>query len=227
LKKAKKQADNAIKPLQEKHARVEGEVAQIVSRSSALEKKMKETRKQFDDSLKKSETMQDTMDEEINNLATIDAQQRLAEKQVEKERRRLQELEAEGADFPPMEEIEKALAETNSEIRAIKGKLDGVRRKHQSLQAVIEEKEEEKKDAEQKLNRVKDEKTIRMQSLFGANRNVKVIYDFVNQNRKIFRRPVWGPIGERCVIVCRYLIAPGPCLTANVFLSSRRGHATE
>jgi vacuolar-type H+-ATPase subunit I/STV1 len=139
----------------------------------------------------------------------------------------LQELEAEGADFPPMEEIEKVLAETNSEIRAIKGKLDGVRRKHQSLQAVIEEKEEEKKDAEQKLNRVKDEKTIRMQSLFGANRNVKVIYDFVNQNRKIFRRPVWGPLGERCVIVCRYLIAPGPCLTANVFLSSRRGHATE
>lgn len=198
LKKAKKEADKAIKPLQEKHAKVEGEVAQIISRSSALEKKVKETRKQFDDSLKKSETMQDAMDEEMNSLESMDAAQRLAEKQVEKERRRLKEIEADGADFPPMDEVDKAFNEASAEIRAIKSKIDGVRRKHQNLNTKIEEEEEKKKDAEQRLNRVKDEKTIRMQALFGANKNVKVIYDFVNQNRKIFRRPVWGPIGEAC-----------------------------
>lgn len=44
LKKAKKEAEKAVRPLAEKHAAMEGEMAQIQSKHSLLDKKRKEVR---------------------------------------------------------------------------------------------------------------------------------------------------------------------------------------
>ena len=196
LKKDKKEADKVIKPIEEKHAKMQGEVAQIASRTGALEKKVKETRKQIDDCIKKSETFQDSIDEEAGNLNTLDAAQRRAMKDVEKQRKRLSEIEAEAEDLPPKDEIEVTIKDAQLEIRKIKSKMDNVRRKISTLKGTLEEEEEKKKEAERKLTLVNDEKTIRLNSLFGASKHAKACYDFVDNNRKIFRRPVWGPVGE-------------------------------
>ena len=201
LKKLKKEADKAVKPILDKYAKVEEEVAQIASRSGALDKKVKESKKQFDDCIKKSETFQDGIDEEVGTLNTMDAVQRKAQRDVENQRKRLQEIEAEVEDFPPMDQVETIIVETQKEIRSIKQKVDGVKRKHQSLLATIEEEEDKKKQAKDKLDRVKDEKKNRLNVLFGASKHAKASYEFVDQNRKIFRRPVWGPVGKshRCL----------------------------
>eukprot|EP00804_Cyclotella_cryptica_P029179 CCRYP_005358-RB/>CCRYP_005358-RB protein AED:0.03 eAED:0.03 QI:457/1/1/1/1/0.8/5/1195/799 len=194
LKKLKKEADKAVKPLAEKHARLEGQVAQIKSRHATLEKKAKEARKAFDDCNIKSEKFQDSIDEEISNLSTIDAQQRRAERDVKKERDRLQEIEEEAAEYPPMNELEAAFTESQLEIRSIKKKIDDVRRKADSLQEKIDLEAEKKKEAVEKLHRVQDEKKIRLNKLFGVAQHVKASYEWVDQNRKMFRRPVWGPV---------------------------------
>ena len=49
---------------------------------------------------------------------------------------------------------------------------------------------------EYRLDRVKDEKKIKLTKLFGQSSHIKKSYEFVEQNRKMFRRPVWGPVGE-------------------------------
>ena len=50
-------------------------------------------------------------------------------------------------------------------------------------------------NAARELEKVKDEKKIRLNRLFGVAKNLQEAYQFVDQNRKMFRRPVWGPVG--------------------------------
>ena len=225
LKKDKKEADKAIKPIEEKHAKVQGEVAQITSRTGALDKKMREARKQVDDCIKKSEVLQDSIDEEVGNLNTLDAAQRRAQKDVERQRTRLSEIEAEAEDLPPKDEIEVTMKDAQVEIRKIKSKMDEFRRKASSLKETQEEEEEKKKEADRKLKLVNDEKTIRLNSLFGAAKHAKASYDFVDKNRKIFRRPVWGPVGECFNFhVCIYFINVQALTLVLVLLQPLRYH---
>lgn len=223
-KKEKKEAEKAVKPIQEKHAKVQGEVAQIASRTGALDKKVKESRKQFDDCIKKSQKFQDAIDEEMSILNTIDTQQRVAQKDVDKQRRRLEEIKAEAEDLPPMDEIETAFGEAQVDIRKIKSKIDELRRKSANLNGKIDEEHEKKKDAENRLSRVKDEKQTRLNLLYGANKHAKAIYDFVDNNRKMFRRPVWGPVGKSLRLLIRFSFIINiflTCAFTNFFSSSR------
>ena len=49
-----------------------------------------------------------------------------------------------------------------------------------------------------RLDRLKDDRKLRLQNLFNKFGNVGQAYQFIDQNWKMFRRPVSGPIGE-CV----------------------------
>jgi predicted nucleic acid-binding Zn-ribbon protein len=104
--------------------------------------------KVFDDCNVKSEKFQDSMFEEIGNLNTIDAQQRRAERDVQKQKHRLVEIEKEAEDFIPMDEIETALGEAQVEVRSIKKKIDDIRRKNGSLEDKVEQEEGKKKEAQ-------------------------------------------------------------------------------
>ena len=95
-----------------------------------------------------------------------------------------------------MDEIEAAFTESQLEMRSLKKKIDDVRRKAESLREKMDSEVEKKKEAEERLNRVKDEKKIRLNRLFGSASHVKASYEWVDQNRKMFRRPVWGPVGK-------------------------------
>ena len=198
LKKLKKEADKAIKPILEKHAKVEGEVAQIVSKTQAFDKKVKGAKKQFDDCVKKVENLQDNIYEQAGNLNMIDSAQRKAEREVEAQRKRLAEIVAEADEFPPMNEIDAKLGEAQVEIRKIRSKIDDMKRKAGNLKGKQDDEEEKRKEAVVKLARMKDEKQNRLNVLFGASKHAKDIHKFVDQNKKMFRRPVWGPVGE-CV----------------------------
>ena len=196
LKKQKKEAQQKLKPIEQKHAHVEGEVSKIQSRFASLESKVKKDRKTYEDCFKKAENHQDAIENELADYQSIDAAQRRAEREVEKQRARLEEVEAEAADFPPMEEVEKTLHNAQNELRATKKKLDGAKKHVATIMDKIEREEGKKQHDAHELNRLKDEKTIRRNNLFGKFKNLKEAYQWIDQNRKMFRRPIHGPVGK-------------------------------
>lgn len=47
---------------------------------------------------------------------------------------------------------------------------------------------------QRRLAAMKDDKARRNESIFAKDQNLKQVYDYINSNRTIFRRPVHGPI---------------------------------
>ena len=115
---------------------------------------------------------------------------------MDKCKARLAELEKEGNDLPDEKELEAELKTVHAEMRKYKQKIDIDKKKQRTALDRIKDAESERKQSERELDVIKDDKKLRLQRLLGQRKNLKDSYTFVSQNRKMFRRPVWGPIGE-------------------------------
>lgn len=196
LKKQKREAERSVRPIQEQHAEMEGKVTQIETTTKALEVKAKKEKKNYEDFVAKMANHSDGTEREVSEYQSIDAQHRRALKELEKERRRLQDIEAEADDFPSMEETEHTIQELNKEQRLKKSGLDRARRTLSELNEEIIAATDRSKRASERLGKMKDEKQHRLQRLFSKSEAVKNAYTWIDNNRKHFRRPVHGPIGK-------------------------------
>jgi chromosome segregation ATPase len=194
VKRLKREAETAVRPLAERHAHVGGEHSRVQGRYRASEAKLKKDRVSFEECLTKSDHYTDEVEQVMNEYRTIDAQQRKAERDVEKERARLEQISEEGRDYPPIAEIERTIRETQKEMVTIKGRIGRERSKMGEMVARIEEAEQEKKDASDRLERLQDDKKLRLENFCRQVEQVGQAYKFVDENRKMFRRKVWGPI---------------------------------
>ncbi len=195
LKKQKREAERSVRPIQEAHAEMEGKVVKIQTTTKALDVKAKREKKNHKDYLEKMEKHSDDIEREVSDYQSIDAQHRRNVKELEKERRRLQEIEAEGDDFPPMEDMDRTITEGQKEIRQIKSGIDRKKNSIADLKREIDDASETMERASTKLGKIKNEKQQRLNRLL-QNEALKKAYMFIHENRKEFRRPVHGPIGK-------------------------------
>lgn len=196
LKKQKREAERSIRPIQEKHVEMEGKVNQIQAKTKALEVKARNEKKNYDDCLNKMENHAERIDVEVSEYQSLDSQHRKALKELDKEKRRLQEIMAEADDFPSMEGTDRTIAELTAELRATKTKFDRAKRNTSELNDEIQKAADDSKRAKEKLAKMKDEKKHRLQRLFSKDQSVKKAYEWIDQNRKLFRKAIHGPIGK-------------------------------
>ena len=196
LKKRKREAEKALQPLVRRHAHAETEAAKYLSRCKALELKGKKDKQAFEDEIDKLGRFSDMVENEISDYATIEAEQRVNEKKMERQRTQLENVEAMGGDFPPLEDIERTLKIKQKEMRDLKSAMSGEKRRLQGLVDHIEKAGQDKDGATRELTRLKDERKLRRQRLFAKAPSVAKAWEFIDNNRKMFRKPVWGPIGE-------------------------------
>ena len=194
LKKLKKEAEKEIRPLAEKHATVESDLSHIQGRYKASETKIKKDKQSYDECFVKCDRYMDEVEQEMNDYRTIDASQRRAEKNLEKERLRLEQLEGEAQDFPPIAEIEKTMKDTQAEMVKIKNSMNNEKSKAGRLSDQMEEARQKKDETSSRLDRLKDDKKLRLESFCNKFANVGQAYKFIDENRKIFRKKVWGPV---------------------------------
>lgn len=194
IKKLKKEAEKAVRPLAERHAHVEGEHSRMQGRFKASEAKLKKDKVSCEECLTKSDKYTDEVEQVMNDYRTIDAQQRRAERDVEKERVRLEQILEEEKDYPPIAEIEKTIKETQKEMMTIKSRMNGEKSKMAGMVDRIDEAENGKKAASDRLERLQDDKKLRLENFCRNFDQVGKAYKFVDENRKMFRRKVWGPV---------------------------------
>ena len=194
LKKLKKEAEKEIRPLAERHATVESDLSHIQGRYKASETKIKKDKQSYDECFVKCDRYMDEVEQEMNDYRTIDASQRRAEKNLEKERLRLEQLEGEAQDFPPIAEIEKTMKDTQAEMVKIKNSMNNEKSKAGRLSDQMDDARQKKDEASSRLDRLKDDKKLRLESFCNKFANVGQAYKFIDENRKIFRKKVWGPV---------------------------------
>lgn len=142
---------------------------------------MKKDKKAYEDALTKSDNYRDGIETEVSDYQAIDATHRRNKKAVEKEERRLREIEEEGNDFPPMEEVEQTFKNSQREMREIKSQISSVKASANTALERIDRALTEKNGAASQLERLRDDITS---------------YKFIDENRKMFRKKIWGPVGE-------------------------------
>eukprot|EP00978_Attheya_sp_CCMP212_P027624 scaffold92980_cov42-Attheya_sp.AAC.2 len=188
------QAMAAMKPLLDQQGKITSEVERMKARSAALDKGLKKNHTDYDKSTRKGEKFQDEIEEELSNLASIDSAQRRAEKNAADQKLKVEDLQAKLADYPNEEEIDATLAEAHAEIRELKRNLDVAKREHGHVHRQLQEIADNCGRSEQKLEGMNDEKSRRTERIFRQQPKLHQTYQWIDQNRKMFRRPVLGPI---------------------------------
>lgn len=196
LKKQKKEAEKAVRPLAEKHAAVEGEHSRIQSQYKALESKVRKDKQAADKALQKVDKYNDDIEGEYSAYNSLDAQIRQARKNVENQLKRLNEIKAEAGDFPPVEEVAKIIKEKQRDMAQVKQKINVEKKRQAVVNDRMEQAEVDKNSSSARLDKLKDDKKLRLQNFCGKFKNVGQAYQFIDQNRKMFRRPIWGPVGK-------------------------------
>ena len=157
-------------------------------------------KKSYEDAIRKSDTYRDLVEEEANELETLDSEHRRNKKAVEKQRARLQEIEEEGNDYPPMNEIQEIMTSKQAAMRRIKSQIQAEKREAADAWERINEAKDQKEESEGRLDRMKDDKTQRLNAFCRQFKNVGQAYTFIKDNRKMFRKKVWGPVGKNCCV---------------------------
>ncbi|KAL7538150.1 hypothetical protein ACHAXR_008319 [Thalassiosira sp. AJA248-18] len=194
LKKQKKEAEKCVQPLKKRQEKVAGEHSLIRTQHKALETKLKKDKKAAEDCRSKGERYSDDIEIEVSDYDAIDAEQRRAEKAVDKERTRLEQIEAEGNDFPPLEEVEATIGQLKEEMRQVKNQIAGEKRRIAGVVERMNGANDQRKEAKGRLERIQDDKKLRLERYLGKFPAVKQAYEFIETNRKMFRKPIWGPI---------------------------------
>ena len=163
---------------------------------SSKHTQVKKDKKAYEDALTKSDNYRDGIETEVSDYQAIDATHRRNKKAVEKEERRLREIEEEGNDFPPMEEVEQTFKNSQREMREIKSQISSVKASANTALERIDRALTEKNGAASQLERLRDDKKLRLQSFCRIVPTVGQAYKFIDENRKMFRKKIWGPVGE-------------------------------
>ncbi|KAL7553665.1 hypothetical protein ACHAWF_016964 [Thalassiosira exigua] len=194
LKKKRKAVERDLRPLKESHAAAGGEVSKIQSRLKALDAKAKKDKRAYEDLIAKADRYSDDIHGEVSECATLDAEKRNAQRKLEKERARLAEVEAEGRDFPSLDEIESAAREAKGEMCRLQAAIGAEKHKQREAIQGVERANEEREAAASRLKTLQDDKKLRLQKLFKFAPPVGQAHKFIDENRKMFRKPVYGPI---------------------------------
>uniref|UniRef100_A0A7S1BU77 Structural maintenance of chromosomes protein 5 n=1 Tax=Corethron hystrix TaxID=216773 RepID=A0A7S1BU77_9STRA len=201
LKEEKKKAREELKkvsgllePLRKKASELKSKYERGKHRSQNLDKKIRENKREHEVHIRKAERFSDDIENSQVEIKNIDAAQKRAEANVQRLEHRCQEAEENLKKFPPKQDLQKEMDEAKSKLRAMKPLIDAAKRERDDIYEKGRDLQDRAVTSRRNLDRMNDEKARRRDKVFMQQRNLKKTYEWVDQNRKMFRRPVWGPV---------------------------------
>jgi len=194
LRKEKNTAEQCLKPLKNRIAQIDRNFKLSIARSKEFDRALQNARKQHDAGVRKAEYCQDQIESETVNLTEIDSMQRRAEVQVMQKREKLNEIQQLLNDYPPEEELTETRNVAFQEMKEFKKQMIQAKRDAERKQMEFKDKRNERDELKKKLENMQDDKARRNERIFNYDTKLRETYNWVHQNRKMFRRPVWGPV---------------------------------
>lgn len=189
-----KVAQQGMAPLMEEIGRLEHEYDRGKHQRVALARDIEQFRKLYENSVFKAEKHQDALDGISNELSAVDSMKRNAEKVVQNREEQVREILSNLNSYPSEEEIVEKVKAVQEELRGLKHEMNLAKREVINQQNILKEAKSDYEHKLRRFNSMKDDKARRNEKIFASDQDLKNAFEWVNSNRKLFRRPVHGPI---------------------------------
>lgn len=194
LKLQHKEAMAGLAPLVEAYEEAQQKSDEVNQQWKTLDQEIQKHQKEMGKQMQKWETHDDSTEETLAYLNALDAQRGILERKAEEAQERLDKMLAMVEESPSEDILEQALREANEERRATQPLFDNAKKQVRELKGQIDEIQEHRQPAQEKSNKLKDEKARRNDRFFRSQPKLKQIHDWVQGNRNRFRKEVIGPV---------------------------------
>jgi chromosome segregation ATPase len=193
-KKEFEEIEDKLEPLERanNHARERLEAA--TNEVGAFDKEIKKHEKNMEKQKAKFERHDDQIEETLAELASIDNTRARLEEDAEKLRDKVDQLQNGLDQFTPIEELEESFAQARRDQETVRSQYNEKKTKLQELQRTLSSMNDEFSTEKRKLDRLQNEKEQRRKHVLRQFQDVKKAYDWIQNNRNVFRKEVIGPI---------------------------------
>jgi structural maintenance of chromosomes protein 5 len=181
-------------PLQDKESHLQRLLDQNNERSRALDEVTQQAKADMQKQTKKFENHSSDMEDVVCQLRTIDEAKRSAIRELEKYRSHLSEEEEHLLRLPDENDLKMKIEEEAQQFKSLAQPARDMKREQSRILQELKESDMAVNAAKHLLNKINDVRQNRRNRVFQQFPNLKQIFDFVDANRKDFRRPVWGPV---------------------------------
>lgn len=189
-----KEAKKILAPLEQRAQLLDSECSQFRNRINQKDREIRAETAEKEKLMRKI----DNCDDEITQIATdidnIEMLQRKALRHVELQQQKVEECERGLNELPAMEELDAVHREASAALKRAKKEHDAIKREYVVQHRNMDEMKEKIGMEDRKFQKMNDDKARRREAIFQRDRNLANTYEWVNANRKLFRRPIFGPI---------------------------------
>ena len=194
LKAKRKAVEAELAPLteqfNEKVERLRRTETRYKTMNQQVDKHRKEMSKQADKYDKHDENIENTM----GQLNALDTHRAKLEQDAQRCREKVESLQNEANEVPALETLETDYKEARQKYAEDRPEYDKAKREHVSLRDRVKDVDRDRKVAKDKLNNLLDDKARRKERIFRQQRQLRDASKWIDENRNMFRRKVWGPI---------------------------------
>ena len=193
-RKALESARLTVAPIEQRASELQNKVQQLASRSQVLEHSSQQANAEVKKQAKKYETHESEIDDLVCQLSTLDEAKRRAKRELEDHQSLLAAEESKLESMSSEEDLRLEIENEANQFRSYAQPFRDLKREQGRIFQELKEAEQLVSSTQIVLNRMNDANRNRRNKVFEQCPVLRKITDFVNANRKEFRRPVWGPI---------------------------------
>lgn len=186
--------DDAMEPLERAHNDARERLERAKKEAGQFDKQMKKHEDEMKKQKGKFEIHDDDIETTLVNLSSIDSRRANMQSHVQNLREKVDEVQGMLDQVEPVQEIEARYAEARKEQDNVRSLYNQKKSALQDLKRKIVSVDEELSTERRKLDRLQNEKEQRRKHVLGKFQNVKQSYDWIQNNRNLFRKEVIGPI---------------------------------
>lgn len=193
-KKAWEDAMAEAEPIRQAHAEAKQKLADVKKDFEKFEKQIKDHKSKMDRHKQKYEKHDDEIEDVLSALHTIEHKRALLEQKAQETRDRVSHLQEQVESMPSMEELDAECNQAREEQKLCLPQYNGKKRDLDDLREREKAIKGEITHIQKKLTALNDEKANRRRHVFQRAPEVKAAFEWIQQNRSVFRKEVIGPI---------------------------------
>lgn len=187
-------AREEIAPLEEEQQRLESLKKELEAKHKLLDQNTQKAIKEMEKQSTKYEKHDDEMENVVAQLLELDSKRGRLEKVLAEAETRLKQLEEQHAALPPREQLEQEFDVARENLKSGRKDYDAAKRQDRTLRQKFGELEEAAGILQNKLAKLNDDGARRREKVLRQAPNLAKICEWLDKNRGLFRRPVFGPI---------------------------------
>ena len=193
-KKEVEDLEDRLEPLERSHNDAQERLEAASKEVGLFDKEIKTHEKNMDKQKLKYETHDDQIEETLAALSSIDSTRAQYEREAQMLREKVESMQNTLSESEPIEELEGRFSEARQDQETVRSQYNEKKSLLQNLKRKLESVDGDLSQERRKLERLQNEKEQRRNHVLRKYQNVKKSYDWIQNNRNVFRKEVIGPI---------------------------------